>query len=330
MSTKPIQVDESPDDDKVWSYRIDRLRVRHLRLLSLVAEHESLGSAARILGVSQPAATGLLRELELVFDASLVRREIRGSYLTPAGRAALDHLTIVQSALARAVRSARQPKASLPLRLGCIQVAGVSGLAPALDRLIKSHSFSRLNIREGRTRDLLRDLCAGKLDCVIGWIDELQPDNPLLRDLRIDPLWNGEMQLAVGCGHVLAKKRSVTVADLAQHQWIIPPPGSRTYETFRRLFMRQGVPPPTVAVECSAVHTALHIASATRLITLAPDTVVQRYVQLGIVKVIRGATFHLDRSPVSVVSRADSNSFPMMQELRKALLIRGEVRRRKP
>ena len=53
-------------------YRADRLRMRHLRLLELVSREGSLGGAARMLGVSQPACTLLLRELEAVFGARLV------------------------------------------------------------------------------------------------------------------------------------------------------------------------------------------------------------------------------------------------------------------
>jgi DNA-binding transcriptional LysR family regulator len=85
------------------------------------------------LRISQPAATLLLRELEEVFDAKLVDRDARGARLTAAGRHALKWLSIALSSVQRAMAAARSPEIEPPLRLGCIQVAGVGGLAEALD-----------------------------------------------------------------------------------------------------------------------------------------------------------------------------------------------------
>lgn len=58
-----------------------------LRLLLLVDELGSLGSAARALGISQPAASGRLRSLESRYKLSLVTRSTRGSRLTEDGKA---------------------------------------------------------------------------------------------------------------------------------------------------------------------------------------------------------------------------------------------------
>lgn len=58
-----------------------------LRLLLLIDELGSLGSAARELGVSQPAASARLRSLESRYGLTLVSRSPRGSRPTEDGKA---------------------------------------------------------------------------------------------------------------------------------------------------------------------------------------------------------------------------------------------------
>lgn len=302
------------------AYRTDRLRLRHLRLLQLIDAGGSLGRAARGLGVSQPAATLLLRELETVFAAKLVERGARGARLTAAGRRALDRLTIALSSVERAIGAARSPADEPPLRLGCIQVAGVTALPEALRCLDEAGTFDRLRISEGRARDLLAALCAGVLDGVIGWVDESLAAELPVSELRIEPLWYGQMQVVGARSHPLARSRAVSVAELARWRWVVPPPGSRTHAAYLRLFLNDGIAAPPVAVECPALHTMLHVVSATRLLAVAPDAAVRRYERLGMVARLKGPRLNLGRDQVCVVTRRDSDALPAVRELRQALL----------
>jgi len=302
--------------------RADRLRLRHLRLLRLVDGGGSLGKAARALGVSQPATTLLLRDMESVFGAKLVERDARGARLTAAGRRALDRLTVALSSIERAIDAARRPAAEPALRLGCIQVAGVAALPAALRHLEKSGTPTRLRIREGRARDLLTALCAGELDAVIGWIDESVIAALPIGELRIEPLGYGRMQVVAARSHPLTRSRAVSVAELTHWGWIVPPPGSRTHAAYLRLFLNDGIQAPPVAVECPALHTMLHVVSATHLLAIAPDTAVRRYTRLGMVKPLKGPMLELGPNPVSVVTRGDSDSLPAVKALRQALFAR--------
>ena len=71
----PISKSTRPDPattqriDEVFNNRMDRLRLRHLRLLDLVASTGSLSGAAEALGMSQPGATKMLQELERLLAA---------------------------------------------------------------------------------------------------------------------------------------------------------------------------------------------------------------------------------------------------------------------
>jgi molybdate transport repressor ModE-like protein len=67
------------------SSRLAQLRVRHMTLLDLIANGGSLSKAAKILCVTQPAVTAMLRELELVLGEKLVDRDRQGARLTAIG-----------------------------------------------------------------------------------------------------------------------------------------------------------------------------------------------------------------------------------------------------
>lgn len=310
--------------DPAWTYRSDSLRLRHLRLLKLVDQRGSLGAAARGLGVSQPAATLLLRELEAVFGSTLVERDARGARLTTSGRHAVDRLTIALASLEQAIQAARTPETAPLLRLGCIQVASMSGLPAAINRLVETNTLGRLQIREGRARDLLADLCAGDLDCVIGWIDETLIEGLPVEGLQIEQLSYGRMQVAAAVSHPLARLRAVSVEEIGRWRWIVPSPGSRTYAAYLRLFVHNGVPAPPATVECSALHTTLHIVSATQLLAMAPSAAVRHYSRLGMVKPLRGTALSLDYNQISVVTRRDGAAFLPLQNLKKALLAEAD------
>lgn len=314
---------EAPRRGVARAYRTDRLRVRHLRLLELVDRHGSLGAAARELGISQPAATLLLRELETVFAARLADRDARGARLTAAGRNALAQVAIALAAVGRALDAAGTPAAECPLRIGCVQVAGVSALPAALGRLERRGAMPPMQLVEGRARDLLGALCAGRLDGMIGWMDETLIGAFPVGDLDVAPLWRGRMQVVAARSHPLARLAAVGVADLARWPWVVPPPESLTHAAYRRVFLDHGIPVPPVAIECAALHTTLRLVSGTRLLAMAPDAAVRQYAKLGMVAALKGRELDAGRSEVSFVTRRDSAALPALTELRAALVAVG-------
>ena len=301
------------------TYRQDRLKLRHLRLLDLIGRHGSIGRAAREIGVSQPAATLLVREIETAFGASLVERDRRGARLTAAGSHAVARLQAALASIGRAIEAARETDGEPPLRLGCVQVAGVRTLPEALAHLETTGFAGRLQVREGRARDLLGDLCAGRLDAVVGWLDETIADGLPIDELAIDPIREGRMQVVAAASHPLARSRSVSVGELSRARWIVPPPESRTHAAYRRLFVSYGAAPPPVAVECASLHASLRIVSTTRMLAVAPDDAVSAYRRLGMIAALRGRSLDLGHAPLSVFTRRDLPASPAMLALRGAL-----------
>ena len=84
------------------------MELRHLRYFIAVAEAGSVTvAAARKLHTSQPSLSRQIRDLEDEVGAQLLTRGARGSELTPAGRAFLDHARLVLSQVEAAGKAAR-------------------------------------------------------------------------------------------------------------------------------------------------------------------------------------------------------------------------------
>lgn len=265
------------------SQRMDLLRVRHLKLLHLVATTGSLTAAAQVLRISQPASTKLLQELERAVGCSLVDRSVRGGTLSAAGERALERMRIALGAL-DAVGQAQVDVPHRPLvRIGTLPLAGVALVPRLVAVLSQQGQLPRLTIHEGTVASVLGMLRDGAIDCVIGRIEsdqlEGRPD-----ELRITRLTQDGYAVACAPTHPLAGKRKLGLAVLREQGWIVAPRGTHTRQIFALRFASQGLQPPLPVIECSAFHTNLASVSGSALLTIAPHSAVQSYVQLGRVR----------------------------------------------
>jgi LysR family transcriptional regulator of gallate degradation len=83
--------------------QLDFPSLRQLRAFEAVARHNSIGGAARELGLSQPAVTQMVAQIESVLAVSLFERRRTGTYLTALGSVLLPRVerlfARIQSAL---------------------------------------------------------------------------------------------------------------------------------------------------------------------------------------------------------------------------------------
>lgn len=250
----------------------------------------------------------------------LVIRNAKGCQLAAPGRAVLDRMSIALASVDRAVEVSRHPEALPRLRLGSVQLAGTTFLPAALAELDPDPAWGRLAIKEGRANELMLELAAGELDCVIGWIDEDTVDPLPLDQFKIVPLWPGRMNVIAAIDHPLLKKTSVSMDDFAAARWIVATEGTRMHAAYVRMFVQAGRTPPTPAVECSAVHTTLSIVSRTKLLAMSPDIVVAAYSKQRMVKVVRTPLSETPLSSVSLMFRRDSASLNVLARFQKAVL----------
>lgn len=300
-----------------WPNRIDRLRIRHLRLLDLVARSGSLTAAGERLHLSQPAVTKMLQELELAFGCKLIERTTRGGRLSLAGERALERLRVVLGAIDAAGDALlTRPEVAL-VRLGMLPLVGMDVLPRAVAWLRARGNLPRLAVREHTVAGLTAMLSAGELDCIVG---RLQKDHAgqLEASAHITRLRDEHLAVVCAPGHALARRRAVALADLHEGPWILPPRGTHTRDVFEQPFLDDGQLPPVPHIESASFHSNLAMTAAGGFLTVAPATALANYQALSMVCQVRLRTPFASGQLV-FITPAQIESPPAVALLRVAL-----------
>jgi DNA-binding transcriptional LysR family regulator len=89
-----------------WNESIRRrLKLRDLHILSTVADAGSMGKAARVLAMSQPAVSKAISDLEAAIGVPMLERTRQGTEPTRYGRAASRRTPPCTTRAARPARS---------------------------------------------------------------------------------------------------------------------------------------------------------------------------------------------------------------------------------
>lgn len=154
------------------------LSTRQLRYFEAVARLGHFGRAAEQCGVSQPALSMQISELEQQLGVPLIERRSKGVVLTAAGREIAERAARILTAVhdvSDYAASCRAPL-SAPIRLGVIPTIGPYLLPQLLAALRARHPDLELAIRETQTRTLTTELLAGGLDLLLLALPVEHPD----------------------------------------------------------------------------------------------------------------------------------------------------------
>ena len=112
---------------------LNRLRMRQVALMLAIDEFRTLHAAAQHLGMTQPAASKMLHELEEALGEALFERVGRGLALNPAGQAVLNTFRGMRNSMASLGRELHELSlgSSGKLLVGSITAAGCCGPATA-------------------------------------------------------------------------------------------------------------------------------------------------------------------------------------------------------
>jgi len=294
-----------------------RLRIRHLELLLVLDEVRSFHKAGARMGMTQPAASKLLQEIEEMFGVPLFLRSRRGITPTAFGIALLRKAALLLSDL----DSARDEIESLTqgatgrIRVGVLQVAIPVLLPRAFTRLQAEFPRVSLLLQEGSNDVMLAALARGELDCVLGRVaGESTPDA-----IHWEVLYQEPVCVAARHGHPLSRLKRITPAMLAQHAWILPPKGAPLRPTIESYFRDQGVPPPAAAIDSVSVLANVMLIRDTDLLAAMPLAVAQHYAELNLLTILRTRP-DWTLPPVGIATRADVPASPVLEAFRATLL----------
>lgn len=233
---------------------LNRLRMRQVALLLALKEGRTLSAAAAEVGVTQPAATKLLRELESALGCTLFERAGRQLRVNAAGRLAMAQFEAVRGAVETLGRRLQaEGGQSGTLVIGSIITATSHLLAPAISALRAALPGWTVRLTIAGSERLLEALARGELDLVIG-----RPSAAFShREHAYRELSAEQLALVVSPGHRLAGRRRVTLRDLAAESWVLPPGDLAVRQLIDREFQLARLDLPAARIETPSLYATL-------------------------------------------------------------------------
>ncbi|PVA11587.1 LysR family transcriptional regulator [Pelagivirga sediminicola] len=232
---------------QITSRVINRLKLKQLRLLIAVGRHRSILHAAREMNLSQPAATKMIKDLEIDFDVLLFERTNRGVIPTAAGDALIRGGQLIFSQLGTTAQELEDIAGGNAGRIvvGTLLAASARLLPLAIAQVLAQRPNLAIRVIEGTNEVLMPRLRAGELDLVVGRL-------PVLRhrsDLTQMPLGHGRIALVVREGHPLCGRAGLGFDDLRPYGWIVPPADTTLRRQMDQFFVTEGQYMPPLMVE---------------------------------------------------------------------------------
>ena len=213
------------------------LKTRQLAFLVHLDEERCLARAAEASGLTQPAASKLLRQVEVTLGVQLFERHPRGMSPTGYGEILVRHArtALSQLGLARKEIAALKSGLSGKAAIGMV-VDPQSNLLPmAIARLKQRHPGVLVSIEIDPCKQLIQRLLQGDLDMVVGNVlDTARAD-----DLVDESLSANECYVIVaGPANPLAGRKALQLSSLVEQPWILPPTGSLARDKLNAMFVQ--------------------------------------------------------------------------------------------
>jgi len=253
-----------------------KLDTRSLELFLAVADCLNFRQAAERLHMTQPPLTRAIQKLESQLGVQLFERDTQGVALAPAGRRLLPHARDILQRLDSAERavatqhgaggraSAARGDTRHPLRIGLTTSVEAGSFRATLAGLERG---GPPNLTFAPSPRLVASLRAGRLDGAVVAL-------PLRTfELSVRPLGQQELMAALPARHPLAKKRTVSLADLASEAvyWFDRPRQPAFFDHCMAVFERHNFHPAFLR-EPDDHHVLLADIAAGKGIALLPES----------------------------------------------------------
>ncbi|WP_136656706.1 LysR family transcriptional regulator [Nitratireductor sp. XY-223] len=291
--------------------------IRQLRSLIAIEKHQKISSAASELGLTGPAITLQLKQLEDEIGLSLFDRTPEGMRPTAAGRRVLDAAHSVQERLRTLDEELTAFKGGKrgTLRLGAVSTAKY--FAPRLIAAFKdSHPAIKIDLFVGNRADTIGALREQSIDIA------LMGRPPA--DIKVNASVFGDHPLVIiaPSDHPLAERREISKAEIAQEEFLVREPGSGTRISLEIFFADVPKKLESLGTEMGSNETIKQAVMAGLGVGFISAHTIEQELQLGRLAILDVVGMPIRRQWFSV-SRADRAQSPAMGIFQRFLTRRG-------
>jgi DNA-binding transcriptional LysR family regulator len=266
-----------------WYLRA-RLKPRQLLLLVALADEGNIHRASELLRMAQPGASKLLKDLEDMLGVELFERHSRGMRPTWYGDSLIRHARMVLATLEEAGEELDSLKAGRFGRVGvgAVTSPGVSLLPAAISLAKREQPHLQISVHIETSDVLLERLGRGELDMVVGRVLE-RHDSSLLRfeRLALEPV-----SVIARPDHPLVNAQDLSLAQLAQAEWVVPPIGSVLRHPLEQMWRHTGIEGPQVLVESASLLFITKMLQESDFIAVVASDIARYYANHGMVAIL--------------------------------------------
>ena len=300
---------------KDWLIR-SRLNARQLSLLVHLDEQRSVLRAAEAAFLTQPAASKFLTGLEQALGVALFTRHARGVEPTIYGEILVRHARGALAELRHAHEELSAARSGLAgdVSIGTV-ITSATNLVPRAVVALKN-KFPRINvsIELGFSETLVRMLIERQLDIVIARVHGSKG----IGELEFEALAEDAHGVVARVKHPLARKRGLTLRELADQTWILPPLGNVLRDRLTELFLAKRLDLPHQVVETSSLPIITSLLRMSEMIAPLAVDVVRPYCESGILKMLP-LNLDLRLRPAGIITLREHRPSPAANAMLTAL-----------
>ena len=223
------------------------LNGRRLAVVASLAEKRNMSAVALEFGISQPAISAALKDLEQGLGTPLFDRTARGLVPSSAGEVVAFFFRRVLAELRHIGPDLAASEGMLQgtVNVGALPLGRTQILPQAIAALLAAHPRLHVATFESPYEALAASLRSGDIDFILG---ALRPAAEA-KELQQQPLFQDRISVIARAGHPLARVAPLDFRALREATWVLSRHGSPSRELLEHFFSGARQTPPVPAVE---------------------------------------------------------------------------------
>lgn len=210
-----------------------------LKVFCTVAETKSFSKASEIIHLTQPAVSLLVQAIEEIYETKLFDRASNTVTLTPAGEMLYKYAKEILNLYAAAEKNIGEITGFVKgsISLGASSTIGNYLLPGVIADFRKTHPKIKVHLLVGNTKRIVELLNAGNID--IGLVE----GDVARQKMVVEKLIADELVLIVSPLHPWAKKKNISVVEIAKEPFIFREEGSGTRQVIEKYLGKYRITP---------------------------------------------------------------------------------------
>lgn len=240
-------------------------KTQQLIVFQEVIRSGSIGAAAKQLGLTQPAISKTINEMESYFGIELMVRKNTGVTLTNAGQVLLSWSESITREMKNMVNEMNSLSCNsvVDVSFGYPSLIGFTFLSEMLKKFKEVFPKAQVSMYEAQLSSFLPAIRDGRLDFAIGTLS----DDMQLQDLQVESLFESEFVV------VASKTRTcsgpTTLASLKNELWVLPQTEMGYYKELLTTFQKHNISTDNI-VKTDSVVTIYNLVLSANFLTVIP------------------------------------------------------------